>query len=139
MKRYFMQKLTKEQVKIVMETLKNPPVDRDEEGNVIQDHIVDDSSFVMDKETVRQARLSGGDGAGQKGLYDNRKMSDLEISLRDGKLDKADITQEQMKLQKEIKEKDNQKKQEELEAVRQKAIDNAIGVGQPEQEIPDKK
>lgn len=137
MKRYFLQKLTDKQIKDQMETLRNPTIERDEKGNIIQDHIVDKSNFVMDKESVRQARLSGGDGAGQKGLYDNRKMSDLEIQLRDGKMDKADITQEQMRLQKEITEKDNQKRQEELEAIRQKAIDNAIGVGQPEQQKPE--
>lgn len=133
MKRYFIQKLTKEQIKKQMEKLNNPPVERDENGNIIQDHIVDKSSFVMDKETVRQARLNAGDGAGQKGLYDNRELSSLEIQLRDGKLDKADITQEQLKLQKEIQEKDSAKKQAEKEALRQAAIDSALGTGQPEQ------
>lgn len=134
MKRYFMQKLTDEQIKKQMERLRNPPVERDEDGNIIQDHIVDRSSFVMDKETVRQARLNAGDGAGQKGMYDNRELSSLEIQLRDGKLDKADITQEQLKLQKEIQTKDSEKKQAEKEALRQAAIDNALGTGQKEQE-----
>lgn len=133
MKRYFMQKLTDEKIKKQMEWLKNPPVKRDEDGKIIQDHIVDRSSFVLDKETVRQARLNAGDGAGQKGLYDNRELSSLEIQLRDGKLDKADITQEQLKLQKEIQAKDSEKKQAEKEALRQAAIDNALGTGQKEQ------
>ena len=134
MKRYFMQKLTEEQIKQQMETLKDPPVERDEDGKIKQDHIVDRSSFVLDKETVRQARLNEGEGAGQKGLYDNRELSSLEIQLRDGKLDKADITQEQLKLQKEIQEKDSEKKKAEKEALRQAAIDKTIGVGQPEQQ-----
>lgn len=134
MKRYFIQKLTKEQIAKQMEMLNNPPVERDEDGNIIQDHIVDRSSFVMDRETVRQARLNAGDGAGQKGMYDNRKLSSLEIQLRDGKLDKADITQEQLKLQKEIQAKDTEKKKAEKEALRQAAIDNALGTGQKEQE-----
>lgn len=134
MKRYFIQKLTEEQIKKQMEMLNNPPVERDENGNIIQDHIVDRSSFVMDRETVRQARLNAGDGAGQKGMYDNRKLSSLEIQLRDGKLDKADITQEQLKLQKEIQAKDTEKKKAEKEALRQAAIDNALGTGQKEQE-----
>lgn len=133
MKRYFIQKLTEEQIKKQMEMLNNPPVERDEDGNIIQDHIVDRSSFVMDRETVRQARLNAGDGAGQKGMYDNRKLSSLEIQLRDGKLDKADITQEQLKLQKEIQAKDTEKKKAEKEALRQAAIDNALGTGQKEQ------
>ena len=137
MKRYFMQKLKDEQIKKVMENLKNPPVERDEEGNIIQDHIVDRSSYVLDKESVRQARLNAGEGAGNKGIYDNRELSELEIKLRDGKLDKADITQEQLKLQKEIKEKDSKKKQEEKEALRQEAIDNALGTGQKEQTKPE--
>lgn len=129
-----MQKLTKEQTANVLENLKNPPMERDEDGKIKQDHIVDRSNFVMDKETVRQARLNAGDGAGQKGLYDNRELSSLEIQLRDGKLDKADITQEQLKLQKEIQEKDSEKKKAEKEALRQAAIDNALGTGQKEQE-----
>lgn len=133
MKRYFIQKLTEEQIKKQMEMLNNPPVERDEDGNIIQDHIVDRSSFVMDRETVRQARLNAGDGAGQKGMYDNRELSSLEIQLRDGKLDKADITQEQLKLQKEIQAKDTEKKKTEKEALRQAAIDNALGTGQKEQ------
>lgn len=139
MKRYFLTNETPESIKETLKMLKNPPKEKDQNGDEIEeDDIVDDSNFVIDKESVRQARLSGGgDGAGQKGLYDNRKISDLEIQLRDGKLDKADITQEQMRLQKEITEKDNQKRQEELEAIRQKAIDNAIGVGQPEQQKPE--
>lgn len=133
MKRYFMQKLTEEQIKQQMETLRNPPVERDEEGNIIQDHITDKSSFVLDKESIRQARLNAGNGAGQKGMYDNRDLSNLEINLRDGKLDKADITQEQLKLQKEIQEKDTEKKKAEKEALRQAAIDKTLGTGQTEQ------
>lgn len=137
MKRYFMQKLTDEQIKKVMENLKNPPVEKDKEGKIIQDHIVDRSSYVLDKESVRQARLNAGDATGARGIYDNRELTELEIKLRDGKLDKADITQEQMKLQKEIKEKDSKKKQEEKEALRQEAIDNALGTGQKEQQKPE--
>lgn len=137
MKRYFMQKLTEKQIKTVMENLKNPPVEKDKKGNIIQDHIVDRSSYVLDKESVRQARLNAGNGEGAKGIYDNRELTELEIKIRDGKMDKADITQEQLKLQKEIKEKDSKKKQEEKEALRQEAIDNALGTGQKEQTKPE--
>ena len=137
MKRYFMQKLTEEQIKKVMENLKNPPIEKDEKGKIIQDHIVDRSSFVLDKESVRQARLNAGEEEGTKGIYDNRELSELEIKLRDGKLDKADITQEQLKLQKEVQEKDSKKKQAEKEALRQEAIDNALGTGQKEQQKPE--
>lgn len=133
-----MQNLTEEQIKKVMENLKNPPIDKDENGKIIQDHIVDRSSYVLDKESVRQARLNAGEGAGARGIYDNREISELEIKLRDGKLDKAEVTQEQLKLQKEIKEKDSKKKQEEKEALRQEAIDNALGTGQKEQQKPEK-
>jgi len=131
MKRFFIQKLTEKKIKKAIEAIKKS----DEEFG--KEKIVDESSFVMDKENVRQAKLSGGDGAGQQGLYDNRTMSDLEIRLRDGTIDKAEITQEQLKLQKEIAEKDDKRKKEEKEAVRQAAIDAAIGVGQPEQEKPE--
>lgn len=137
MRRYFMQNLTPEQIKKQMETLRNPPIDRDKDGNIIQDHIVDRSSFVLDKESVRQARLNAGDGAGAKGIYDNRELSELEIKLRDGKMDKADITQEQLKLQKEIKDRDDEKKKAEKEAIRQAAIDKALGTGAEEQTKPE--
>lgn len=120
MKRWFLEKnLTENQKKAAFK--KQEPTEYDD--------IVDRSSFVQDKETIRNARLNAGSTSAERGVYDKTEPSDLEIAIRQGKLDKADITQEQYKLQKEIKDKDTKAKKEKEEALRQAAIDKAIGLG----------
>lgn len=64
------------------------------------DDIVDKSDFKPDSENKRSVRASGGN-AGLKGVYDSdeksksddllTKLSDVELMLRSGKLDKADV------------------------------------------------
>lgn len=92
------------------------------------DDIVDDSNFVQDKENVRNRRLNAGDAGGAIGMYDTKMPTDTEIALRSGKLDKADVSQMILQEQKDIKENAKEKKKAVSDAVRQAAIDNAIGL-----------
>ena len=82
-------------------------------GYVDYDDIVDKSSFVLDSETTRQRILSGSVGSSSKLLYDSdssNQPSDFVVSLRQGKLDKAEVYQHQLALQDEIKHASNTSK-----------------------------
>lgn len=66
----------------------------------VYDDILDDSHFKPTSETKRDRQATGKIGAGDKGLYDfdvgddvNDKTmpSNVELALRSGKLDKADV------------------------------------------------
>lgn len=79
-------------------------------SNFKGDDIVDDSHFKRSSEIKRDMIASGNIGAGERGVYDfnegekvtkDNLLSDVEIALRSGKLDKADI----QKLQELYKQK----------------------------------
>ena len=62
------------------------------------DDIVDDSDYKPTAERIRDNDFRGGAGATDQGLYDydankpiKEKVSDVELLLRNGKLDKADV------------------------------------------------
>lgn len=112
------------------------------------DDIVDDSNFRSSAETKRDMIASGKIGAGEQGVYDyqeNEKItsenlvSDVEIALRSGKLDKADVQklQEmyaekgaddvQSAREKQALEKENAKSKNRL-----KELDDKLGINQEE-------
>lgn len=101
---------------------------KDPKVEIEYDDIVDDSNYVQDKETVRNKRLNAGDAGGAVGIYDTKMPTDTEIALRNGKLDKAEVSQMMLQEQKDIKERAKDRKKAATEAVRQAAIDNAIGL-----------
>lgn len=119
MKRWFIEKLDDKTRKKVLKN-KQPKIEYDD--------IVDDSNYVQDKETVRNRRLNAEDAGGAVGIYDTKMPTDTEIALRNGKLDKAEISQMILQEQKDIKERAKEKKKAVSDAVRQAAIDNAIGL-----------
>lgn len=119
MKRWFFEKLDDKTKKKVLKN-KQPKIEYDD--------IVDDSNYVQDKETVRNRRLNAEDAGGAVGIYDTKMPTDTEIALRNGKLDKAEISQMILQEQKDIKERAKEKKKAVSDAVRQAAIDNAIGL-----------
>lgn len=133
MKHWTFEKLTEEQEKNIYETMqKNAREDPE------YDNIVDRSSFVQDKETVRNRQLNAGSSGAGVGVYDDHEPSEIEIALRNGKLDKAEVTQLQLKKQAEILEEDTKRKKQAKEAVKEAAIENALGIN-GEQAKPDTK
>lgn len=98
--------------------------------------IVDDTYFQTDKETIRNKRLNAGDASSSVPIYDSTIPTDIEIALRNGKLDKAEVSQMQIQEQKRIIEETKEKRKRAKEAIREAAIDNAIGIGQQEQAKP---
>lgn len=102
---------------------------------VVYDDVVDRSTFRPDSESVRQSVLSGS-GFGLKGVYDDSDVppSDLEVSIRSGKLDKAEVGQILANKTKEAKETidRNRKKaiadaKEAIVEARQEYLDKATG------------
>lgn len=92
------------------------------------DEIVDRSRFIIDSESIRQKKISGDAiGTTQNLAYDKSEPSNLEIAIRSGKLDKADIHQEQLKLQKEVKQESKKRQKEAIEAARQEYLDKQTG------------
>lgn len=67
------------------------------------DDIVDRSSFVLDSETVRNARLGSSGAASGVPMYDGDLPSKDIVALRSGKLDIADVSQLQRDKAREIK------------------------------------
>lgn len=114
--------LTKPNKKLTKDPYKDPKVE------IEYDDIVDDSNYVQDKETVRNRRINAGDAGGAVGIYDTKMPTDTEIALRSGKLDKAEVSQMMLQEQKDIKERAKKRKKAATDAVRQAAIDNAIGL-----------
>lgn len=107
----------------------------DNRKEIKYDDILDDSLFRPDKEQVRQYALTGS-GSNQQGVYDDKpdEVSDIEVKLRSGKLDKAEVTQLQHSERQKLDNINNEKnKQAELDKVekiakaRQEHLDKATG------------
>lgn len=99
------------------------------------DSVVDRSQFRPDSENVRNFGLSGA-GSGSQGSFDSpdREPSDLEVRIRSGKLDKAEVgivlKQLSESYQKENESAIKAKKQKELQAIadsRQEYLDKVTG------------
>ena len=75
----------------------------DEKLKIHYDDIVDRSQFRPDSENVRLFRLSGQGSEGTP-VYDSDENTptNLEVQIRSGKFDKAEISQMQQKKQKDI-------------------------------------
>lgn len=104
-------------------------------SNIKYDKVVDYSSFRPDREQVR-AFHSTGQGSTSQPVYDDPKKmpSDLEVEIRSGKLDKAEISQlQQIKTEKAeaaISEAEKAAAKEEaakLEKARQEHLDKVTG------------
>lgn len=91
------------------------------------DDIVDRSHYITNKETIRQTRITSDTSGGQTPVYDDHEPTQIEIALRSGKLDKADVHQLQLKMQEEIKTGNEKAKAEALEKARQDYLDKATG------------
>lgn len=91
------------------------------------DNIVDRTHYVTNKETIRQTKITSDTSEGQTPIYDDHEPTQLEIALRSGKLDKADVHQLQLKMQEEIKTGNEKAKAEALEKARQDYLDKATG------------
>lgn len=94
---------------------------------IVYDDIVDRSHYVTNKETIRQTRITSDTSGGQTPVYDNHEPTQLEIAIRSGKLDKADVHQIQLKMQEEIKTENQKQKTEALDKARQDYLDKATG------------
>lgn len=106
------------------------------------DDIVDDSDYKPTAERIRDNDFRGGSAAGDTGLYDydankpiKEKVSDVELLLRNGKLDKADVQKLSESLDEVLsdqskKSRENQVLKAEVQAQknRTKALDEALGV-----------
>lgn len=98
------------------------------------DDVVDRSTFRPDSEQVRMFHMTGQGSTGQP-VYDAKQLpTDLEVQIRQGKFDKAEISQ--MKLAKEKKLNESieqgkkakaQKEKESIEQARQEYLDKATG------------
>lgn len=103
--------------------------------DVIYDDIVDDSNYVIDAENTRNALLNGAGLNGQNLKYDGDNLpDDTTVLIRQGKLDKAEIYQMQLKLQDDIKttveaekKASKSKKLADVAQARQDFIDKTIG------------
>lgn len=105
------------------------------------DKIVDKSQFRQDSDNIRQF-VSNGVGSSGSGTYDDPKNmpSDLEVRIRSGKLDKAEISQLQLSEIEKLKKLDaDQKKAAEkdkldkIDAARQAYLDKKTGfTGSPQ-------
>ncbi len=104
--------------------------------NVNYDDIVDRSTFSSesDKEEIRRFQLVGASSG--VGSYDDPKNSpsDLEVQIRSGKFDKAEVSDIIRHKEKEIKKSqsdfEKSKKEDELKAIsdaRQEYMDKVIG------------
>lgn len=97
------------------------------------DKIVDDSNFRTTSEIKRDMIASGNVGVGEKGLYDydseqkitkENVVSDIELALRNGKLDKADVQKLRELSDKSAQEEINQTKESKLLSDAEKASKN---------------
>lgn len=110
------------------------------------DDIVDTSNFKLSSEKIRDKIATGNVGAGEQGLYDFKEdekvthkncPTDVEIALRNGKLDKADIQKLQDVYSDKAKDDvETERTKSALEAERKasknrdKAVDDILGVNQ---------
>lgn len=99
------------------------------------DDVVDRSTFKPDSEQTRIKSLTGA-GSTVQGIYDDKenRPTNLEIAIRSGKLDKAEISQIKLKKTDEFKESVEQDKKdkikadsEKIEKARREHLDNMIG------------
>lgn len=98
------------------------------------DDPVDRSQFRPDSEETRMFRLTGSGSSGTP-LYDGDNIpTDLEVDIRSGKLDKAEISQLQLQHEKEILAESDKKKaeikkkeKEAISAARQEFLDKSTG------------
>ena len=104
-------------------------------ASIVYDDIVDRSSFRPDSEQVRQFHLSGSGSINQP-VYDKPDSlpTDLEIAIRSGKLDKAEISQLEQAKAAEVEQsitkakKDKAVKEaEDISKARQEYLDKATG------------
>lgn len=104
-------------------------------ASIIYDDIVDRSSFRPDSEQVRQFHLSGSGSVGQPVYDDSDNLpTDLEVAIRSGKLDKAEISQLQQIKADEIDKSVTKAKKikaikeaEDVSKARQDYLDKATG------------
>lgn len=107
------------------------------------DDIVDRSTFTLeaDRENARKSMLMG---QSMKGVFDGDSMpTDLELAIRSGKLDKAEIDDAKRAIQRDIKndsdsvKKDKaEKKSQKLESARQEHLDKLTGfTGIPQDKV----
>lgn len=108
-------------------TSKETKIKTERNGFTGYDDIVDRSHFITNRETIRQTRITSDTSGGQTPVYDDHEPTQLEIALRSGKLDKADVHQIQLKMQEEIKTGNEKAKAEALEKARQDYLDKATG------------
>lgn len=88
------------------------------------DDIVDKSSFVLDSESVRNARLGSLSGASGVPVYDGKVLPTSEIvALRSGKLDIADVSQLQRQKEVEVQDTSKRAKADNEKAVAQARLD----------------
>lgn len=107
------------------------------------DDIVDDSDFKPTAERIRDNDFRGGaSGATDEGLYDydanksiTEKVSDVELLLRNGKLDKADVQKISESLDEVLGEQAKKTREKQIidaemkaQKNRTKALDEALGV-----------
>jgi len=104
-------------------------------ASIVYDDIVDRSSFRPDSEQVRQFHLSGSGSVGQPVYDDSDNLpTDLEVAIRSGKLDKAEISQLQQIKADEIDKSVTKAKKikaikeaEDVSKARQDYLDKATG------------
>lgn len=97
-----------------------------------QDNIVDKSTFRPNAESVR-LQSAGGASSGSL-VYDETEPSDLEVSIRQGKFDKGEISKMQQ-LQKEeidrqvdeVKKEKAEKQAKKISEARQDYLDSHLG------------
>lgn len=104
-------------------------------SNIKYDKVVDYGSFRPDREQVRAFHATG-QGSTSQPVYDDEKNmpSDVEVEIRSGKLDKAEISQlQQIKVKKaeeaisEAEKESARKQAEKLEKARQEHLDKVTG------------
>lgn len=103
--------------------------------NINYDDVVDRSCFRPDSEQVRQF-VSNGVGSSGVGVYDDpdNMPSDLEVRIRSGKLDKAEVSQLILKESDNLKKLSSEKakaaeldKVEKISKARQEFLDSKTG------------
>lgn len=88
------------------------------------DDIVDRSAFVLDSETVRNARLGSLGGASGQPVYDGDELPSKEIvALRSGKLDIADVSQLQRDKAQEFQADADKRKADNDKSIAQARLD----------------
>lgn len=111
------------------------------------DDIVDRSTFTLeaDRENARKSMLMG---QSMKGVFDGDSMpTDLELAIRSGKLDKAEIDDAKRAILRDVKKDSDsvkknkaEKQNEKLESARQEHLDKLTGfTGIPQDKVENTK